>query len=140
MKAIGQMLSAGSGIKPDKVVEPTTNTNSAPQVQTTTIPAEMSPSRAFWDAASRNQRAMMRLFLDSPDFRVLRSVLEATDGCFGSKTPRSETVTRALNRLNDRLAATANGWFVDWRSNLDLPKAEVWLKSPNPPEDSSGQK
>jgi len=98
------------------------------------------PSSQFWDEASRNQKAMMRKLLKSPGYRVRRSVLEATEGCFEVEMPPLGTVQKAINRLNERLTATANGWFIERSANLNSPNAEVWLESPNPPEDSPGQK
>jgi hypothetical protein len=98
------------------------------------------PSRQFWDEASKPQKAMMKLLLDSPSYRVRRKVFEATEGCFTVKTPAVGTIQKALNRLNGRLMAAANGWGVERSSNLDSPGAEIWLESPNPQKDSPGQK
>ncbi|MGZ0174176.1 MAG: hypothetical protein ACKVHE_32120 [Planctomycetales bacterium] len=98
------------------------------------------PSRQFWDEASKAQKAMMKLLLDSPSYRVRRKVLEATEGCFNVETPSVGTLQRALNRLNDKLTATANGWVIERSTNQDSLDAEVWLESPDPPKDSPGQK
>jgi hypothetical protein len=98
------------------------------------------PSRQFWDEASKAQKAMMKLLLGSPSYRVRRKVLEATEGCFNVETPSVGTLQKAINRLNDKLTATANGWVIERSTNQDSLDAEVWLESPDPPKDSPGQK
>ncbi len=92
---------------------------------------ELQPSQQFWDTASAAQKAMIRLLLDSPGYRVRRSVLEATDGCFRVDMPTVETFAKSINRLNDKLMTTANGWFVERSTNLKSAKAEVWLNLPS---------
>lgn len=89
------------------------------------------PSQKFWDEASRHQKAMMRRLMHSDGYRVKVSLLHYDNECFQETPATAGAVSRALNRLNDRLNTTAKGWFIERSANLDASDADVWLISPN---------
>ncbi|MGZ0174266.1 MAG: hypothetical protein ACKVHE_32575, partial [Planctomycetales bacterium] len=91
---------------------------------------ERKPSQAFWDDASGRHKAMMRLLLSSPECRIKARKMESSSQCFSVPQPSIGTVTRALNRLNQRLMETSPGWYVERSNNLASRDAEIWLVTP----------
>lgn len=92
------------------------------------------PSREFWNNCRPQQRKIVRFVLDNGG-RTERQKLEECEGIFTDPPPSNSTLRRALDRVNDALSMHALGWSLEWSPELADIKAQVWLTSPDKPQD-----